>query len=60
MRASTGEDAGRLREETGKVASDLGVLPAVAALLVASRRGLSLPALRERFDRELRHETGPE
>ena len=60
VRASTGEDAGRLREETGKVAVDLGVLPAAAALLVASRRGLSLPALRERFGRELRHETVPD
>ncbi|MDE1821826.1 MAG: DUF2240 family protein [Euryarchaeota archaeon] len=51
-RSEVGMEA--LREETQKLAGELGVWPEAAALLVARRHGLDLPELREELDRRLR------
>lgn len=53
---TTGESESTLREETQRAASALGVEPEAAALLVAWRRGIPLPELREEVDRRLRSE----
>lgn len=56
--SSPDEDVGKLREEANELSTSLGVLPEAAALLLAARRGLPLPELREELDRQLREGRG--
>ena len=52
--SSTGEDPALLERELRELSSRLDVTPAVGAVLLAHRRGMDLPELREEAGRALR------
>lgn len=53
------EEVAKLRQEALALSASLGVWPEAGALLLAARRGISLPELGEELDRRLREGEGP-